>query len=143
MPINEERKTVNRNLRRIALWLFASALLSAQGGNGGNSAVAPKITKMLIVNSSVLQIQGSNFGTLRPLVVLDGAILQANQFTDAVIYAELPALPAGAYTVTVTNALNQQTGTSILTIGAAGPAGPAGPEGAVGPMGPAGGQGAP
>ena len=103
-----------------------------------------------LANGLVL-VQGEEFGTfMAPIVTLDGFVLTVINWGPTQIIAQLPAPIAGApgsYRLAVTRRGKfgglQDTGESVLTVGAVGPAGPAGPSGAAGTTGPAGAAGAP
>ena len=91
-----------------------------------------------------LVINGSAFGTRRPVVSLAGNQLSVVSFTDKQIVAVLPDGLNGNYLLTVTNSSSQFFGIFVVTIGAtgsAGPQGPPGPKGDTGAMGLVGPQG--
>ena len=91
----------------------------------------------LSATPNTIAISGTNFGTSKPTVRLDGSTLAVTSFSQTSIQATLPtALPPGSYPLSVTN----QNGTAELdvTIGTAGPQGPTGVAGPTGPTGPTG-----
>jgi hypothetical protein len=99
-------------------------------------------------SNTLVMIEGQDFGTNQPIVVLDGFVLTLVNFGPANIVAVLPASVAanpGSYHLSVSrtgkNGSVQSTGELTLTVGAVGPTGPqgpAGPTGAPGSQGPAG-----
>jgi hypothetical protein len=90
-----------------------------------------------------LLINGSAFGSLRPVVNLAGTQLTVSSFTDRQIVAVLPDGLNGDYLLTVTNSSSHLFGIFVVTIGATGPAGPQGPKGDTGATGATGPQGPP
>jgi hypothetical protein len=95
------------------------------------------------VAAGELTINGSNFGTTAPLIVLGGFVVPVTVYGPTLIVGTLPApvvLSPATYYLSVTTAGG--TATFAVAVGASGPAGPAGPAGAAGPTGPAGPAGA-
>jgi hypothetical protein len=83
-----------------------------------------------------MDIYGLNFGTVKPLVTLDGFTEVVTQYTDthvAVSPLTPSALAAGSYLLTMTRAGNgnedHRTTQFEVTVGAAGPQGPQGIQG--------------
>lgn len=98
------------------------------------------------LSSGQLIIQGSNFGTAPPTVILNGFVLSLSIYGPSQIVAIIPASMLsgeGSYAMTVTRNSGSQSSMAafIVTIGAVGPAGAAGADGAAGPAGPAGANG--
>jgi hypothetical protein len=120
--------------------VVTASLLLAVSSTWGATAPMPQIDSAVITSPTVLQIDGSGFGTVRPTVVLGGTPLYLLSFTDTVVVASVPvAVPAGSYTLVITQGSGKDISASFdVTIGAAGPAGATGPAGPAGPTGPAG-----
>ena len=108
------------------------------------------IIPILTVNSAAINyganqvtFNGGGFEPLKkaPTVLLNGAPLTIDSFTNTQIVATLPAnTTAGTYVVIVASSIGEFTEVD-LTYGAAGPQGPVGPPGATGAQGPPGPQG--
>jgi hypothetical protein len=141
--------------QRMLLWSVFTVLAATLPGTGtiwAASATPPQIasaSQIFTTNPTQLQIQGSGFGSLRPIVVLGGTPLFILSYTDTMVFASVPvAVPEGTYALVLTSA-EPKIGSSApfeVAIGAVGPAGatgPAGPQGPGGPQGPAGSAGAP
>jgi hypothetical protein len=124
--------------------------LNAQQQNAPELSTASVITS---TQPNQLSIRGSNFGTVRPTVMLDNFALSVSSNTDTTVVAYLPAnATPGTYRLAlINNSLDGnpsvRTGTLDVTIGGAGPVGPQGPagpqgiqgiQGVPGPQGPAG-----
>ena len=120
------------------------------------SAVIPILTvSSATINYGNHQVtfSGSGFEPTKkaPIVLLNGAALTVDSFTNTQFVATLPAtIGAGTYGLIVANSIGELTEFD-LTYGAAGPQGPAGapgangaqgPQGPMGPVGPAGATGA-
>jgi hypothetical protein len=119
-----------------------ASLLLAVGSTWAATAPA-QIDSAVITSPTVLQIDGSGFGTVRPVVVLGGTPLYLLSFTDTVVFASVPvAVPAGSYALVITPSGGKDVSAPFdVTIGTTGPAGatgPAGPMGTAGVAGPAG-----
>jgi len=85
-----------------------------------------------------LTINGTGFGSARPIVVMGGTPLAVSDgFSNTKIVANLPTpLPAaGDYLLVVTNTSSRLLGVLTVTIGGAGTPGPPGPQGPQGPKG--------
>ena len=120
------------------------------------SAVIPILTvNSATINYGTHQVtfSGSGFEPTKkaPIVLLNGAALTVDSYTNTQFVATLPATTvAGTYGLIVANSIGELTEFD-LTYGAAGPQGPAGapgangaqgPQGPMGPIGPAGATGA-
>src|ERR1041385_8113718 len=83
---------------------------------------APAITSVVpnqIVNnvSTTITINGSGFSTDSPVVLLNGSAISTTVANDAVLTATVPAgLPAGPYTVTVSNGVDPDVSCACLTV---------------------------
>lgn len=83
-----------------------------------------------------ITITGLNFGTVKPMVTLDGIPLSLITYTNTNITAFLPNnLPPGTYLLIVQSGFTNLPGWFFTTIGAVGPKGPTGAPGSVGPTG--------
>src|SRR5579863_7910224 len=93
-----------------------------------------------VIAANQITIMGSGFGTRAPTVKLDGTLLAVASFTNTSLTATVPPnLAAGSYELDITRSdPPPQTGSFIVTVGAAGPVGPPGPQGATGAPGPIG-----
>ena len=103
-----------------------------------------------------MDIVGANFGTVTPVVTLDGLKQAVTLFTDTMITVA-PVTPQtlapGSYVLSVTNmtpapgvssaSLVGEFDVTVGEVGPQGPQGPAGPVGLTGPPGPKGNTGAP
>jgi hypothetical protein len=123
-------------------------LVLGAGSTWAASPGTPEIdsaSQIFTISPSQLEIQGSGFGTLRPIVVLGGTPLFILSFTDTVVFASVPqVVPPGTYTLVLTPGASKSNPSAPfdVTIGAVGPAGATGPAGPQGPAGPAGSTGA-
>ena len=139
--------------RSVLLLVGAAVALSGCSSPGNSSSVqaqsgAPVITSAQ-VNSGTgqLTITGTGFGAA-PTLQLGSLFPTIISSTNTSVIVESPAsLNPGSYGLTVTNTTTSQTGSFVVTLGAAGPtgpqglAGPQGPTGSQGPTGPTGQQG--
>lgn len=137
----------------VALSLLTSALYV-------NLSAGPN-DQLVVFNTMVVEdtltVNGSNFGSGSPLLLLNGnIILPVDSVTDTQLIATIPILPPGTYLLTVlrddapartgkkgkrkarSRPSPRRLGTFVVTIGAIGPTGPAGTQGDTGPAGPAG-----
>lgn len=138
-------------IRSLLLSAFAASLLGLAGASFADSSHQPAITAAH-AEGGVLRIDGINFGTAKPKVMLGTLPLSVVAVTATKIDAVLPSTVApGSYLLTVTagkgkgggddhddNSRYDESWITIGETGAQGPAGamgPAGPSGATGPMG--------
>ena len=131
-------------MHRVFLAGTLGLLAAAAGTLRAEAPNAPLIDGSVVATSvapNQLTITGSHFGTVVPLVTLDGMPLAILNFTDTTVVAQLIPIPSGSYTLVLTNGQTHQTGVSVATVGAVGPPGPTGPTGPQGAMGVQGTQG--
>src|ERR1019366_6129613 len=141
--------------QRMLLWsvfMMLAATLPGTGTIWAATATPPQIasaSQIFTTDPTQLQIQGSGFGSLRPIVVLGGTPLFILSYTDTMVFATVPvAVPEGTYALVLTSA-DPKIGSSapfevaIGAVGSTGATGPAGAQGPAGSMGPAGSAGSP
>jgi hypothetical protein len=117
---------------------------------------APAAQKPAIVGTDAnfqtnqITIAGSNFGTAKPSVTLDGHAVTVVTHTPTTVVIDMPSnLAPGAYLLTLKNRSDNLAVSFDVTLGVTGPQGPQGPpgpqgpQGAQGPQGPQGQQGPP
>ena len=113
---------------------------------GGPQPVITGAVPNFAINPTQLTVSGSNFGTVQPLVSLDGLPLAVMSFTDTLVVASLPTnLTPGSYLLTLLtrDKTNQPfTAEFDATLGAVGPKGDQGDRGLTGAQGIQGPQGA-
>jgi hypothetical protein len=125
-----------KTLLLFAASLFAASMMAYGQTPVVRSAIINSTTKQItIVGSSLLPASGS------PVVYLDGNLLTLVSSSSTQIVADLPALPAGSFRLTVGAGVFDITNGAIGPAGPTGPAGPPGSTGAKGPAGPIGPQG--
>lgn len=108
-------------------------------GAGTPDPVIRKVTQTVSGIITTFTITGQNFGTVMPIVNLNGIPLAVNTYTDTIVSADLNSVDPGTYLLTLSRvSAPQKTAEFDVTVGAVGPQGPVGPAGAVGPAGPAG-----
>lgn len=132
----------------VAILATAAWIAIAGGPAWGQSKNQPVIAMAIptfTTNPAQLTITGTNFGSIKPVVMLDGLVLNIATFTPTVVVALLPAaLAPGSYLLTLANASTNNPndiGEFDVTLGAVGPKGDKGDTGPVGPQGPQGPQG--
>jgi IPT/TIG domain-containing protein len=81
-------------------------------------AITSVVPNQVVNNvSTTITINGSGFSTGSPVVLLNGSAIPTTVANDAVLTATVPAgLPAGAYTVTVSNGVDPDVSCACLTV---------------------------
>ena len=139
---------VQRSRLMLALFFLLitfRTVIFAQNGNGNNTSPIPQlvITRARVVNNSIVEIFGSNFGTALPSVFLERVSLTGVVAIPGGISANLPLnTQPGTYLLTVSSGpSNTDFGTISLTVGAVGLTGDKGSKGDKGDKGDQGLQG--
>jgi hypothetical protein len=141
----------------VASQLFVGVLSAADAQRPNILSAVPNLS----VSPAQLTVTGENFGSVRPVVLLDGLPLTVVTFSSTAVTAFLPAnLRPATYLLQLFRGDKSEDAQAFnavfdVTIGAAGPKGdkgdpgppgpqgPAGPQGPTGPQGPAGPAGSP
>jgi hypothetical protein len=138
-----------------AAFAFAATILATAPAHAATQPVINKATFIFQTgnpNPIELDIHGTNFGTAKPTITIEGVqqtVATGNSDTFAKVTNPNLSTPlSGVYRMTLTNnsefgLIDSRTTEYFVEIsdGAAGPAGPTGPTGPQGPAGPAGPQG--
>jgi hypothetical protein len=128
-----------RTVAALALVLFAEMSISVprlRADDKENDPTGPVIKSTSVVSNQVT-IQGTSFGSTRPVVIMDTWPLLVSTYTDTMVTAILPNNQApGTYALSLTTGTPPaKTALFVAVIGEQGPPGPSGPPGPVGPKG--------
>ena len=127
----------------LVLACFALVTSSVSLAQGAPAAQRPTIVSTdANFQTNQITIAGSNFGTPKPSVTLDGHAVTVVAHTPTTAVVDMPSnLAPGAYLLTLKNMSDGLTVSFDITLGVVGPQGPQGPQGSQGPQGPQGAQG--
>lgn len=122
--------------------LFAGATIPAVAGQKDPPPQLVITNAIADFNSSTITIEGRNFGTDIPSVVLNDSPVTVLSNSDTQIVTDLPVLLPGSYLLSVSRGPSSTDADAFdITLGAVGPTGSTGPQGINGNTGATGAQG--